>query len=144
MGRQSQTITSNIASPLLVDTSVWIDFFNNKKTTNVDMLSSYILNDHTVLLTPIILQEILQGIKNDGDYKRIKEIILNFDTLELNPIDAAIAAAELYRTLRKKGCTIRKSNDCLIAYYAIYFKVPLLQNDSDFKQIAKFSELKLV
>ena len=144
MGRQSEANAKHLKNPLLVDTSIWIDFFNNRKTKKVELLEEYIFNDSVVLLTPTIIQEILQGIRIDADYKKIKEIILRFHTLELNALEVAIGAADLYRSIRKKGVTIRKSNDCVIAFYAIYFKVSLLENDTDFKQISKYSELQLV
>jgi predicted nucleic acid-binding protein len=95
-------------------------------------------------LCPIIIQEILQGIKADTEYNAIKESLLSFDILNVDALEAAIGAAELYRKLRKLGTTIRKSNDCLIAYYAIFFDVKLLHKDSDFEKIAKHSQLKTI
>ena len=130
--------------PILVDTSVWIDFFRNKNTSVCHLLNEYLQNDHPVFLNPTIVQEILQGIRSDSDYKKTKDILLSFEILSLNDIDAAIGAAELFRQIRKKGGTIRKSNDCLIAYYAIYFKIHLLHNDKDFKIISKYTDLKLM
>ena len=129
---------------MLVDTSVWIDFFRGKHTSACRLLNEYLEQDHPVFLSPAIIQEILQGIRSDSDYKKTKDILLNFEILSLNDVDAALGAAELYRHIRKKGGTIRKSNDCLIAYYAIYFKIHLLHNDRDFKIISKYSDLKLV
>ena len=130
--------------PLIADTSIWIDFFNDKKSKGIETLSQYLEEDYTVFLTPVIIQEILQGIRLDSDFSKVKEYLLCFDILEIDQKEAAIGAAELYRSLRKNGATVRKSNDCLIAFYAIYFKIPLLQNDSDFKLISKHSKLKLV
>jgi predicted nucleic acid-binding protein len=130
--------------PVLFDTTVWIDYFQGKEYPTTQLLSEYLRKDHTILLCPIILQEILQGIKNDSDYNSIKESLLAVDILEIDSKDSAIGAAELYRSLRKKGITIRKSNDCLIAYYAIYFQVSLAHRDRDFDLIATAdSRLKL-
>jgi predicted nucleic acid-binding protein len=64
--------------------------------------------------------------------------------LALDPIEAAIGAADLYRSLRKKAVTIRKPNDCLIAYYALAHNLPVLHNDVDFDQIARHSSLRVV
>lgn len=61
--------------PLIFDTSVWIDFFNDKNTDKVELLASYIENNDRLLLTPTIVQEILQGIRNDKQYRRIKNIL---------------------------------------------------------------------
>jgi len=128
---------------LIFDTSVWIDFLRNKSNPETDLLTSYIEQDDQVLLIPTILQEVLQGIREDKQYTHIKEIFSYFTVLQIPPVHAAIGAAELYRGLRKKGLTIRKSNDCLIAFYAIEFSTPLVHIDSDFGLISKHSKLKI-
>ncbi|SFC69092.1 hypothetical protein SAMN05421747_11959 [Parapedobacter composti] len=129
--------------PLLFDTSVWIDFLNKKSTPGADLLERYILSDDQIYLTPTILQEILQGIRDDAKYEQTKDTLAYFNVLDLPPVQAAIGAADLYRTLRKKGTTIRKSNDCLIAYYALEFSITLVHNDSDFDQIEQYTDLKV-
>lgn len=129
--------------PILVDTSVWIDFFKGKKSSECNLLYHYLSNNETVLICPPIIQEILQGIKLDSDYQKIKENILSLDIISIDPIEAAIGAAELYRSLRKKGMTIKKSMNCLIAHHAIYFNVALLHKDSDFIRIEEYSSLKV-
>jgi predicted nucleic acid-binding protein len=129
--------------PLIFDTSVWIDFLKGKSNSESDLLTSYIGQEDQVLLIPTILQEVLQGIREDAQFRQIKEIFSYFTVLQLPPIQAAIGAAELYRGLRKKGVTIRKSNDCLIAFYAIEFSTPLVHLDSDFELITKHSKLKI-
>lgn len=63
--------------------------------------------------------------------------------LLLDPVEAAIEAASLFRFLRKKGVTIRKPNDCLIAHYAIFYDVPILHSDVDFDQIARHTALRI-
>lgn len=128
---------------LLFDTSVWVDFLNKNDTPQALLLQEYIETDREVLLTPTIVQEILQGIREDSTYTEIKEALSYFTLLELPPRRAAIGAADLFRSLRKKGVTIRKSNDCLIAYYAISFSVPLVHTDRDFDQISKYNKLKI-
>jgi predicted nucleic acid-binding protein len=131
-----------MSEPLIFDTSVWIDFLKGKNNPEVDLLTSYIDHDDQVLLIPTILQEVLQGIREDKQYAHIKEIFSYFTVLQVPPVQAAIGAAELYRGLRKKGLTIRKSNDCLIAFYAMEFSTPLVHLDSDFRLISKHSKLK--
>ena len=131
-----------MSEPLIFDTSVWIDFLRNKSNPPSDVLTSYIEKNDQVLLTPTILQEVLQGIRDDAQYRQIKEILSYFTTLQHPPIQAAVGAAELYRSLRKKGLTIRKSNDCLIAFYAIEFSTPLVHSDSDFELISKHTKLR--
>jgi hypothetical protein len=131
-----------MSEPLIFDTSVWIDFLRNKSNPPSDLLTAYIEKNDQVLLTPTILQEVLQGIRDDAQYQHIKDILSYFTTLQHPPIQAATGAAELYRSLRKKGLTIRKSNDCLIAFYAIEFSTPLVHSDSDFDLISKHTKLK--
>ena len=131
-----------MSEPLIFDTSVWIDFLKGKNNPESDLLTSYIDNEDQVLLIPAILHEVLQGIREDTQYRQIKEIFSYFTVLQLPPVQAAIGAAELYRGLRKKGVTIRKSNDCLIAFYAIEFSTSLVHLDSDFELICKHSKLK--
>ena len=126
------------------DTSVWIDFLRNKNTPEADLLTNYIENNHPVVLTPTIIQEVLQGIREDAQYLKIKDILSYITTLQLPPIQAAIGAAELYRSLRKKGLTIRKGNDCLIAFYAIEFSIPLVHSDADFDLIGSNSKLRIM
>ena len=129
---------------ILVDTSVWIDFFNGVKSAETDLLATYIMNDYVVYLCPTIVQEILQGFVYDTDYRKAKELLLTFPILNDNPVEMSIAAADLYRSIRKKGATIRKSNDCLIAAYCLRYKIPVLHKNRDFKLISKNSALKIV
>ena len=132
-----------MSQQLLFDTSVWIDFLRNKKTPEADILTTYIENNDPILLTPTIIQEVLQGIRDDAQYEQIKDIFSYITTLQLPPTQAAVGAAELYRSLRKKGLTVRKSNDCLIAFYAIEFSTPIAHSDADFDVIAAHSKLKI-
>ena len=131
-----------MSEPLIFDTSVWIDFLRNKNNPPSDLLTAYIEKNDQVLLTPTILQEVLQGIRDDAQYRHIKEILSYFTTLQHSPVQAAVGAAELYRSLRKKGVTIRKSNDCLIAFYAIKFSLAIVHSDGDFDLIGKHTKLK--
>ncbi|MCH5600369.1 type II toxin-antitoxin system VapC family toxin [Niabella ginsengisoli] len=100
--------------PLIFDTSVWIAFLNNKNTNGAALLEEYILDDGEVLLTPTILQEILQGIKEDAVYKKIKETLAYFTVLELPQVEAATGAADLYRMLRKRELQFAKAMTALL------------------------------
>jgi predicted nucleic acid-binding protein len=128
--------------PLIFDSSVWVDFLRGRKNFGSDLLTSYIENNDQVLLTPVILREVLQGILEDKQCQQVRDIFSYITTLQLSPIQAAVGAAELYRSLRKKGLSIRKSNDCLIAFYAIEFSMNLVHLDNDFDLISRHSKLK--
>lgn len=126
----------------IIDTSVWIDYFNaviNDKTDAADNL----LEQRSVIILPLILQEILQGIRERQMFETIKGSLLSLNFLQYNPIESAIGAASLYRFLKRKGITIRKPNDCLIAVICINNDTPLLHNDKDFDNIAKHTTLKI-
>lgn len=127
----------------MADTSVWIDFLNNSKNRQTEKLSEILEGDTELFICPQIIQEILQGIQNDKDFLLLKEKLFSLNVLVLDPVETAVGAAEIYRSLRKKGISIRRSNDLLIAYYCIYFNIPLLHRDRDFDKISKNSQLKL-
>ncbi|HDR52690.1 MAG TPA: PIN domain nuclease [Mariniphaga anaerophila] len=122
---------------LLFDTSVWIDFFQGTKAEEVNLLTLYLQEDLPVYSCPVIIQEVLQGIKSDLQFKKVKDSFLALPVLIEDPVEAAIGAAEIYRKLRNKGITIRKSNDCLIAWYALKNSIKVIHRDRDFDLIFK-------
>ena len=126
----------------IIDTSVWIDYFNaiiNSKTDNVVEL----IKANEVLILPVILQEVLQGIRKDKLFNSIIETLVPLEFISYHQTEMSIAAASLYRNLKTKGVTIRKPNDCLIAAICIANDIPLLHNDKDFDNIAKHTSLKI-
>lgn len=127
---------------VLVDSSVWVDYFNGSEGRHVELLANALSQAEVCVCSPII-QEVLQGIRNDSDHLRTKRYILDLKILEADPLLVAIESAELYRFLRRKGVTIRKSNDCVIAWFAMRFGVKLLQCDRDFRTIAAHTMLEL-
>jgi len=120
---------------ILVDTSVWIDYFNgieNKQTESLDR----ILSEQSVLLGDIILTEILQGFDSDKEFRLAKQALEPLDCVHLGGKSLAIKAASNFRFLRSKGVTIRKTVDMLIGSWCIEHEVELLHNDKDLDQIA--------
>lgn len=126
----------------IVDTSIWIEFLRSEKN-EITILVNQLIDSNEIILLPVILQETLQGIKNDSLYQLTKEALLSYYFIENDPIYSAVISAELYRFLRQKGVTIRKPNDCLIAAICIDNKIPLFHNDKDFDNIAKYTSLKI-
>ena len=126
---------------VLVDTTVWIDFFRDRPEPHVAHLQNLIENNEDICLCGVILAEVLQGIRLDSDYRKTKDY---FSSLVLLPMQPAtfVRAAEIYRSLRKKGITIQKPVDCMIASVAIEHNLPLLHNDRDFDLIAGHTKLK--
>ena len=129
--------------PILFDTTVWIAYLNGVIDSRTDLLYQYVNTDQQVLTCPVIIQEVLQGIRDDGSYRKVRQSMLSFTCLTLPPLDAALGAADLYRNLRKKGITIRKANDCVIAFYALHFDVALCHQDRDFDLIASQTSVKI-
>jgi len=120
---------------ILVDTSVWIDYFNgieNKQTENLDR----ILSEQSVLVGDIMLTEILQGFDSDKEFRLARQALDPLDCVHLGGKSLAIKAASNFRFLRSKGVTIRKTVDMLIGSWCIEHEVELLHNDKDFDLIA--------
>lgn len=127
-----------MSDPILIDTSVWIDFFNGIESDSTKIFTDYLENDLPIFICPIIIQEILQGIKSNKEYRQVKDYLFALNVLNDDAIESALGAIKIYRTLRLKGITIRKSNDCLIAYYAMKYSLKILHKDRDFDNIVKY------
>ncbi len=121
---------------ILIDTSVWIDYFNGQKNKYTDKLDDLLLSE-VIIIGDIILAEILQGFKNDKDFEKAKEYLNNLTCHSISNKDIAIKSAENFRQLRKKGITVRKTTDMLIGTFCIENNIPLLHNDKDFLPLVK-------
>ena len=131
---------------LVVDSSLWVDFFIKKTSPQIEHPKNLLIERSTtspVIILPVIMQEVLQGIKEDQLFYTVKEDFEGLDFLYYETYEFAIKAAQLYRLLRHKGITINKINDCLIAALCINFDIPLFHNDKDFDNIAKHTSLKI-
>ena len=126
---------------MLVDTSVWIDFFNDRDNAATQLLA-YSVSNCPITINGLIYTEILQGIRVDKEYAQVKSILDNLDYLEIDKT-IHLNAATIYRKLRKKGITIRSTIDCIIAASAIESGEILLHNDVDYVHIEKHSRLKV-
>lgn len=128
---------------ILVDTSVWIDFLKGENSIHRDNLHRLIEDEEDLCITEIILAEILQGIKSDRDFRKVKDYLLEFQIYSPKGVKTYLKAAEIYRTCRKKGKTVRKTVDCIIAAIAIENNLVLFHKDSDFDLIAACTPLRL-
>ena len=127
---------------ILVDTSVWIDFLRGVNSPQRRTLHKLIEDEEDISITEIILTEILQGIKEDKDFKTTKDYLLEFPIHRPKGVETYLKAAEIYRDCRKKGKTVRKTVDCIIAAICIENSLTLLHKDSDFDLIAECSGLR--
>ena len=128
---------------VLIDTTVWIDFFAGRQVPHVVALERLIKNREDICNCGIILTEVLQGIRQKGEFRKTKELFNSMIFLPM-PYSVFLGAAEIYRTLRRKGITIRNSVDCMIASVAIENDIMLLHNDKDFTPIEKHHNLKVL
>lgn len=128
---------------MFVDSSVWIDYFNGRITKQTDLLD-VLLGVELVVVGDIVLTEVLQGFHDDKDFIRAGKL---FDSLYFMPMlgkKLAIKCAENYRRLKKKGVTVRKTIDVIIATFCIENNLPLLHSDRDFRIMEKHLALKVV
>ena len=128
---------------ILVDTSVWVDYFNGQATTETDLLDD-ILGREPVLIGDLVLTEILQGFRRDADYRKARTLL---DTLELRVLGGrqiALAAADNYRVLRRRGITPRKTIDMIIGTYCLVHNLELLHADHDFDVLENAFGLRVV
>ncbi len=128
---------------ILVDSSVWIDFFNGTACAETDKLNE-IFGLEEIVIGDLILAEVLQGFRSDTDYKAAKNALTSLTVHDLLGKDMAIKSANNFRKLRKKGITIRKTADVIIATYCIENKIPLLFSDKDFMPFVDNLRLKSV
>lgn len=125
---------------ILVDSSVWIDFFLGRDTPQVEILDRN-LGVRAVGVGDLILTEVLQGFRDDKDYRIARSIMDELTVFEMLGKDLAIKSAENFRKLRKQGITIRKTTDVIIATYCIEHGLPLLFSDKDFQPFVQHLKL---
>ena len=127
---------------IFLDSTVLIDYFNGKNNWQVDILDS-ILGRELVVIGDYVLTEVLQGFKSDKEYQKAKSILLSFPCFDIGGKEIALKSASNYRYLRKKGVTVRKTIDSMIATFCSENKFTLLHNDKDFEPFVKHLKLKV-
>ena len=116
---------------ILVDSSVWIDYFCGNGSPETDFLDG-VLGVRAIATGDLILTEVLQGFRHDKDYKTAKRLLEELTIFELLGAKMAIKSADNFRKLRKKGLTVRKTADVIIASFCIEHDLSLLFSDKDF------------
>jgi len=127
---------------ILVDSSVWIDYFNGTETLATMKLDS-LLGVQPVCTGDLILAEVLQGFRQDADYKAAKNLLCALPIHSMVGTEISIKSAENFRELRKQGITIRKTIDTLIATYCIETGLMLLHSDKDFQPFQQHLGLQI-
>ena len=126
---------------IFVDSSVWIDYFNDKSTFETDFLDAKLGNE-SVGVGDVVLTEVLQGFKLQRDFKRAQTMMLSLHNIDTVGQDIAIKAAINFRYLRARGITVRKTIDTLIATCCIENGHTLLYSDRDFDPFVKLLGMK--
>ena len=128
---------------VIVDTSVWVDFLNEVDTAQARWLDQQLAKQRLGLLD-IIVCEVLQGLSTDEEAAEVLRELRQFEIFETGGLELATAAARNYRSLRRRGKTVRKTLDCLIASFCLINGHALLHCDSDFDSFEKHLGLKVV
>jgi len=128
---------------ILVDSSVWIGYFNGEKTSQTDWLDSS-LGNTPIIMGDLILTEVLQGFQRDKDFKVARDLLLGMPFMAMGGRALALESAVNYRYLRRRGVTVKKTIDVMIGTFCIHFKLPLLHDDRDFDPMVKFLGLKTI
>ena len=126
---------------IVVDTTVWADWFNGTDSPQVDRLDQA-FDRQDAGLVPVILTEVLQGFRSEPDFERARVLLVQLPVLTLD-IEGHASAARLFRRLRSKGVTVRGAIDCIIAQTCIAAGIELLSTDQDFIGIARHTPLRL-
>jgi predicted nucleic acid-binding protein len=128
---------------ILVDSSVWIDYFNGNQTPQTDWLDSS-LGNTPIIIGDLILTEVLQGFQNDKDFKIARNLLLRIPFKSMGDQALALESAMNYRLLRKKGVTVRKTIDVIIGTFCVHNRLTLLHCDRDFDPMVKYFGLKII
>ena len=128
---------------ILVDSSVWIDYFKGTTNAQTDKLDRLLGHQH-LAIGDLILTEVLQGFANERDFNQARKMLTSLTVVQLGGLEIAIQAARNFRALRVLGITVRKTIDTVIATWCIESKYDLLHNDRDFDPFAKHLGLRVV
>ena len=128
---------------ILVDSSVWIDYFRGRATAECNLLDK-LLGSEPLLTGDLILAEVLQGLRSEIDFRRALDLLETLEFLPLAGRQITIAAARNYRTLRSVGVTVRETIDGLIATFCIANRHTLLHSDRNYDGFERYLGLRVI
>jgi len=128
---------------IVVDTSVWIDYFNQRATAETRLLEDSIGREG-LLIGDLILVEVLQGLRTEPEFLRVSGALATLEFQDMAGRDIAVASARNYRFLRSKGITVRKTIDVMIGTFCLLNDHLLLHSDRDFDPMAEYLGLKIL
>jgi predicted nucleic acid-binding protein len=135
-------IDSGDANVTIVDSSTWADFFNGVESPHAQRLDEALQEEEDLGVIPIILTEVLQGFRTDAGFQRALGVLTALPVMQPT-VDCHVRAARLFRSLRKRGVTVRGAVDCVIAQVCLDIEAELLSPDADFERIAGHTGLRL-
>ena len=127
---------------IIVDTNTWADFFNGLEAPHAERLDAALRDEEDVSVIPIIVTEVLQGFRSDTGFRSARRLLVSLPIIHPT-IECHVRAARLFRTLRRKGVTVRGAVDCVIAQTCLDTGAELLSPDADFRNIARHTSLRL-
>jgi predicted nucleic acid-binding protein len=128
---------------IIVDTSVWIDFLRGENSSEQRILHELIENEEEISITGIILAEILQGIKEEKEFRRIREYLLEYPIYEPKGTVTYIDAARIYGACRNKGKTVRSTVDSIVAAICVENGFSIFHKDREYDIIQECVGLKV-
>jgi predicted nucleic acid-binding protein len=128
---------------IVVDTSVWVDYFNGKTTPETELLDR-LLSEESLLIGDLILTEVLQGFRSDAAFRRVQRLLGTLEFREMVSRRVAIASARNFRALRARGVMVRKTIDVIIGTFCMLNDHRLLHCDRDFDPMERHLGLAIV
>ncbi len=130
------------AQVIVVDSNAWADFFNGVSTPHVERLDAALEDEEDVAVLPIIITEVLQGFRSESGFRQARRVLVGLPVIRPT-VECHVRAASLFRSLRKKGITVRGAIDCIIAQICLDLDAELLSPDADFERIALHTPLRV-
>ena len=135
-------VRSDAGRLIVVDSNTWVDFFNGASTPHTQRLDAALEEEEDLAIVPIIITEVLQGFRSDSGFQKAQRVLVALPAIEPS-VDCHVRAARLFRSLRRKGVTVRGAVDCIIAQVCLDVGAELLSPDGDFERIARHAALRL-
>jgi predicted nucleic acid-binding protein len=127
---------------MIVDTNAWADFFNGVRNRYVQRLDAAMESEEDLGVIPIIITEVLQGFRTDHGFETARRVLVSLPVIHPS-VERHVRSARLFRSLRRKGVTVRGAIDCIIAQTCLDIDGELLSPDRDFEHIARHTSLRL-
>ncbi len=135
-------ILAGVALVILVDSNTWADFFNGARRPHAERLEAALRDEEDVAVLPLIVTEVLQGFRTESGFAAARRVLVALPMIHPT-LDCHVRAARLFRSLRRKGITVRGAVDCIIAQTCLDTDAELLSPDADFEHVARHAPLRL-